>query len=417
MRLMANLLVLYNYGHYAGYPPRATVRDHLYAFARYAGHPCGYLNLAVRTIPDYVAKAHWDLIIFHTPFLVTRWKPVDFQRLLDKVQCFRESTAVKVMLPQDEFIHTDLLGEFISDFRINHVFSVAPPSTWPKIYPSLPASTTISQVLTGYLDDRVVAWLDRQYARQQTRPIDIGYRSAHPMMWLGRQGQLKWQVGEVVQQHAAPLDLVTDISTRPQDTILGDAWYEFLLRCKYFLGVEGGASILDRDGAFWARTNAYLAQHPLAQFSEVETACFPGVDGSFDLRAISPRHLEACATRTCQVLIEGDYNGILQPGIHYLMVKRDFSNVDDVLRQVKDDTQRETIVARAFQDVVASEQYTYRAFVRQVIMTALGQQTNEQRHAASSAITWRMRQEDRVAWGIVATLAKAKRLVKGRPAQ
>lgn len=406
---MSNILIPYIHGHYAGYPQRATIRDHLYAFARYAdGHQCGYLNLAVRDVPAYVKRVHWDVIIFPTTFLASRWKPRDFQRFIEKIACFRDSDAVKVILPQDEFVYTDLLVQFIRDFNIRHVFSVAPPSEWPKIYHTLPATTTISQVLTGYLDDRIVTWLDRLAAQVSDRPIDIGYRSAHPMMWLGRHGQLKWQIGDIVAQRAPHFSLVTDISTRPTDTILGDAWYTFLMRCKYFLGVEGGASILDRDGTLYAATQAYLAAHPHAEFAEVEAVCFPERDGTFDLRAISPRHFEACATRTCQILIEGDYNGILRPGEHYIALKKDFSNLDDVLQQVNDDWERKAMTERAYRDIVASGQYTYRAFVQQVLETALGNTPSSAADPASVAVCRRMRRDDHLSWCAVASLATMK---------
>ena len=104
---------------------------------------------------------------------------------------------------------------------------------------------------------------------------------------------------------------------------------------------------------------------------EVEAACFPGKDGSVPLYAISPRHLECCATRTCQILTEGDYNGILQPGVHYLSLKKDFSNLDDVLNEVVLDRKRAQLVKRAFEDVVASGHYTYKKFVDTIMEQSL----------------------------------------------
>ena len=53
-----------------------------------------------------------------------------------------------------------------------------------------------------------------------------------------------------------------------------------------------------------------VAERPTATFEEVEAGCFAGLDGNLNLRTISPRHLEACATRTPQILVEGAYSGI-----------------------------------------------------------------------------------------------------------
>ena len=89
------------------------------------------------------------------------------------------------------------------------------------------------------------------------------------------------------------------------------------------------------------------------------------------LFAISPRHLEACATKTCQVLVEGSYNGILTAGEHFIELKKDFSNIHLVLDKIKEDKQREHIVNRAYKDIVQSGKYSYNNFVKDVMDVTL----------------------------------------------
>src|SRR6185369_9471689 len=96
-----------------------------------------------------------------------------------------------------------------------------------------------------------------------------------------------------------------------------------------------------------------------------------GLDGGLRYVAISPRHLEACATRTCQVLVEGKYNDVLVPGRHYLELKRDFSNLEQVLDAIQRDDLRQEITEQAFRDIVASGNYTYRSFVEHVLEEAV----------------------------------------------
>ena len=155
-----------------------------------------------------------------------------------------------------------------------------------------------------------------------------------------------------------------DISTRASDTLSGDDWYRFLASCRYTIGVEGGASIHDADGSVKVCSDRFLVEHPGVGFEQVEAACFPGRDGEIDYRAISPRHLECCATRTCQVLVEGDYNGILEPGRHYIPLRADLGNLDQVLDAIEADAERERLVRAAYEDVVASGDYTYERLVR-----------------------------------------------------
>jgi hypothetical protein len=185
---------------------------------------------------------------------------------------------------------------------------------------------------------------------------------------------------------------VADISSRPQDLLLGDEWYKFLLRCKYTLGAESGSSILDIDGTLRQRVLAYVAAHPQAPLAEIAAACFPHHDGSLGLAVIAPRHLEACATRTCQVLIEGTYNGILIPGQHYIALKPDYSNIDQVLQVIQDDQLRPQMIEQAYCDVVASGRYSYRSFVHFVMHTALAP-------SGLTGFAWPLRLWERLAYG------------------
>lgn len=68
-------------------------------------------------------------------------------------------------------------------------------------------------------------------------------------------------------------------------------------------------------------------------------------------------------TRTCQVLLEGAYNGIFEPWRHYIPVKRDYSNVDEVLRALQDDKLVDRIAEQAYQDIVASGRWSYQRLV------------------------------------------------------
>jgi hypothetical protein len=359
---------------YADFPMRATSSDHLYAFRRYADDEVYYLNLVLKSVPRYVLKIDFDLIVFHTFFLTNHWRgPAHFRKLLNRAEPLKASKAVKAMLPQDEFIQSDLLCEFIREFNIDIVFSVAPPDTWRAIYRGVDFNRVrFCNVLTGYLDEGKLNAIVAPKASLRDRPIDIGYRTlGKPFYWYGRHGFLKQDISDVFQRQAPAMGLVTDISTRQEDAIPGDEWYRFLARCKYTLGVESGTSMIDPDGKIRERTERYVELHPEADMNEVEAACFPGVDGSTRLYALAPRHLECCATRTCQILTEGEYGGILKAGVHYIELKKDFSNIDVVLKDIVDDQRRTEIVEKAFTDVVASGKYTYRSFVRFVIQCSL----------------------------------------------
>ena len=417
---MRNILIV-NY--YAQYPPRVSVLDHLYSFRRHSGQRCFYVNLAVKRIPRYLLSIPFDLIVFHTAFLSNRWHLPAFNRALKRADVLKNSSAVKVALPQDEFFYAEAVCEFINEFDIRHVFSVSSPSEWPKIYKTVNfEKVKFYQVLTGYLEDTTLERINKVAGSISNRKIDIGYRAWEAEPWLGRHGFLKTQIAELFREQGPKKGLVTDISTRYKDTFLGDDWYKFLLRCKYTIGVEGGASVLDWDGKVRQKTQDYMAEHPGASFDEVEEACFPELDGSLNLLAISPRHLEACATKTCQVLIEGEYNGILAAGKHYIVLKRDFSNFAEVLHLLKEDTARGEIVENAYRDVVKSGLCNYRNFVRFVMKSSVKDTVQRDVsfvHGQWARLIWRWTQlteifswqKIRLYWKIIALVQKLTAIV------
>lgn len=418
---MYNILVVYYYT--IPQPPRVSVVDHLYCFRRYGRHRVFYLNAAVWGIPRLLRLIPFDLIVFHTTFLGARWNRPAFAWMMKRMAPLKKSGAVKVALPQDEFINTDLLCRFINEFAMEHVFSVAPESEWNTIYDEVDRErTAFHQVLTGYLDDATLKRINQLAESGTRRRLDIGYRAWHAAPWLGRHGKLKTDIAARFEDRAPLARINADISTRAEDTLYGDDWYRFLLDCKYTIGVEGGASILDRDGEIRQRTEAYLARHPKAAFDAVEAACFPRSDGSLRLFSISPRHLEACATRTCQILIEGGYNGVLEPGKHYVPLKRDFSNLPQVLETIQRDDVRERIASQAYEDVVASGRYTYPSFVRLIVETALANRPARKNtrigSAAVSIAALLNRMRDKIAWTALrlfaATLGRGDRFRHSR---
>lgn len=364
-----NILVVYH--RHATYAMRPAVEDLIECFRRYADHEVFYYNAATGPLPAFLALVRFDLIIFHCRFLAQRWVEGLFERYLRGIGPLRTHPAVKIALPQDEFFKPAVLDDFFVSYGVRHVFSLAPASEWAALYPGFLAKGSVSRILPGYIDDRRAARIE-QVSEPLQRDIDIGYRATSPPPWWGRHGQLKAQVGHRVAAVARRLGLVCDISNRDADTFHGDAWYDFLRRCRYVVGAEGGASIIDRDGELHRHGLAYRAAHPTADYAEIEAAICPGQDGNLALFAPGPRNLEACLTRTAQILMEGDYAGVLVAGLHYIPLKRDWSDLESVIGQL-DESRRVAMVERAHADIVASGDYTYSRHVQDVVATVAAQ--------------------------------------------
>jgi hypothetical protein len=357
---------------------RATTRDYLTSFRRYADVGCRYVNAAVPTSMWGLADAY-EAVVFDYSVLAERSNRSRFERLVSRIRPLRDRSAVRIALPQDEYTDPGRLCAFIRELDITAVFSVLERGDWAALYDPDTLNRIHSTVLTGYLEPARIREIDDLAASGGPRPIDVGYRARDLPIWLGREAQRKGAIGRLAAEIAADLGLAVDISVHPQDVFHGSHWYRFLLNLRWTLGVEGGATLVDRDGTVRAAVDAYVERHPAASFDEVEAACFPGKDGAITGMAISPRHLEACATSTAQILVEGAYSGILQPWTHYVPVRRDLSDLRDALMGVRDDRLRGDIVATARADIVESGRYSYARFVHEVLEGALGRTIDRDR--------------------------------------
>jgi hypothetical protein len=350
---------------YSTFTTKSNWLDSLYSFKRYTNFKVYYFNARLFSYPRFFENIKFDIIIYHTLFFNQRWDQSELIKTFKRVEVIKNVKAIKVVMPQDEFINSNIVNEFIKHHEIDLILSPQPPEEWVNIYNSINKDKVkFFSILTGYIDEKRLRNYSLNKLKSDSRRIDIGYRTAGKSpYWFGRHGYLKEKIAIEFSKKSSKYLLKTDINTGYLSSISGENWYKFLASCRYTIGVEGGTSIIDPTGTIKQKTEEYCRKYPMATFEEVESACFPNLDGKFKGFALSPRHLEACMTGTCQILIEGNYNGILKPNIHYIPLKSNFSNIDSVLNSLADDKLRERIVDNCYKDIVVSEKYTYRAFV------------------------------------------------------
>lgn len=164
------------------------------------------------------------------------------------------------------------------------------------------------------------------------RPIDVGYRAEEGPIYLGHTE--REEIAERVM--AAAGDLVLDVSLDASARFTPTAWSQFLARCKAQLGCEAGSSYLDLDDAVRERVLAFVAEHPATTREEIQRRFFtesPAVSG----RVLSGRVVEAAATRTAQILVEGSYGGYFERDVHYIPLRRDLSDVPAAIERLRSD--------------------------------------------------------------------------------
>jgi glycosyltransferase involved in cell wall biosynthesis len=277
------------------------------------------------------------------------------------------SSAVKLAFPQDDYDHSAILDAWLAEWQVQTIFS--PLSEFQDIlYPRLRQKAEILPCLTGYVDDVDLLILE-DYARPfEERTTDVGYRARELPPLFGRLGRLKSELGRRFVDHAGGRHgLKLDISTRPQDALHGADWLKFLGNCRFFLGSPSGSSLLDPEGSIKDAYLAYIAEHPEAGFEEVEAACFPGLDNIYQMAALGPRNIEAAAARVCQILIEDPCWTPMEPDVHYIPLRPDFSNIEHVLRRIGDPAAVQAMTDTCYDLLIRSGKYSYRRFAERVI--------------------------------------------------
>lgn len=149
-----------------------------------------------------------------------------------------------------------------------------------------------------------------------------------------------------------------DISSNPSDRFSGPKWAEFLNKCKYTVSTEAGCSFLERDD----KTRKLINYYSLSGQKDKISMYFKNYKKLNNLngKLISGRHFDAIGTKTCQILFEGNYSNILKRNIHYIELKNDLSNAEEVIETMSLDKKRLSIVEEAYEYIVKNHLYEFR---------------------------------------------------------
>jgi hypothetical protein len=237
------------------------------------------------------------------------------------------------------------------------------PAQFRKFYYENCRARVVKHTLAGYVSDGLLSAARTIAEKKIKRTIDVGYRGNRLDITFGMGGREKWMIADKFKDLAEKNNMILDIETTMDKRIYGSAWYTFIASCKAVLGVEAGVSLVDINDTI--RTEASRIRKEKQDITDetvYELICKQQDDNIY-YRTISPRHFEAAAFNTCQILFEGKYTGLMDPDVHYISLKKDFSNIDDVFAKFNDDEYRQKIASNARRDLIDSGRFTYARFV------------------------------------------------------
>lgn len=232
------------------------------------------------------------------------------------------------------------------------------------------------------------------------RTIDVGGRSFRYSAFLGDDDR-----NRIFDYFAAaPFDPPLHMDLSHEHRFDRNGWADFLRRCQAVIATEAGSFYTMPDDGLVIAVQDYLRKqqggltigagsrlHRLAQklpygvkriiwkilrrspirheaqtseaanSDEIDRIFFAGRPHSQAYtKAISSRHFDAVGAGAVQIMFPGRFNDILRAGDHYIALLPDFSNIAEVLRQLRDPAHCDQITARARDFVLANHTYAHR---------------------------------------------------------
>lgn len=334
----------------------ATVHDHLDQLvksSRHIVHPIPILG----DLPPRIDLDRFDVIVLHYTLVLAS----DTYVSAESRARIAQARALKVVFIQDEYRHVNATIDALRAIGAGLLMTCVPEKEIAKVYSPerLPGVRKIN-VLTGYVDRGLCA---RYVPPYEQRRIDVGYRARRLPPWLGDLGQEKTRIAAVFEADAAAYGLTCDIGYREEERLYGERWVSFLSNCRATLGVESGASVFDFDGEVERSVRRDLAEWPSVPYDVLRQRHFEHLEGKVLLNQISPRVFEAAALRTLMILYEGEYSGLLKPERHYVPLRKDHSNMADVVAVLRDETKASEIIRRAYEEVALNPANSFGALV------------------------------------------------------
>ena len=336
-----------------------TIVDHIFGIGDLSRHNVRILSSRGRFPADLEVNRFDGLIIHYS--LVACLDAFIGPGARESIKQFR---GLKIIFVQDDYRFINNTVDAIRDLGANIVFGLAPDDIIDEVYsPKRLPGVVRETVLAGYVPEHLTK---RSVPSFTERKIDIGYRARKLPAWLGSLGQQKWIIADRFHEFAHQHGLTHDISTSEYDRIYGEDWIDFVSNCKSMIGSESGSGVCDFTGDIQKKVEQHERAFPDTPFHVLRELYFKEEDGRLPMNVISPRCFEAAALRTLMILYEGRYSNRLIPWRHYVPLRLDHSNLDEVLNILRDPQRAQTIIDAAFEEVALNPENMFASMVRQM---------------------------------------------------
>ncbi|WP_166294316.1 glycosyltransferase [Bradyrhizobium sp. 2S1] len=257
----------------------------------------------------------------------------------------------KLLLSGKELKNTERLRRWIERMSIDCVFTRVPEPSIARVYP--PDRFGMVDFLQ-MRDAPATESSAGQYVRRTAeRGISLCSRWSNPPLLAGRSGyEAKWAAQET-KRLAVECGLIVDFAEYASGTPASE-WHQLLGSSRAIFVAPPISLPLDDSGAL----EDLASQHHAMSHTEFAQRFLLQQDEPIRLHEIPSVIFDAISMRTALVLFEGEYGDVLTPGRHYLALKSDLSNAEDIFEKIKDDDVISAMTQQAYEDIIASGRHS-----------------------------------------------------------
>jgi hypothetical protein len=336
-----------------------TIYEHSASFQKYSRHFYYYMSATNRALNSTVGSDTLDFDCFDAIVIHYSVRVSLADHMMEAVaEAVRRYHGPKLLFIQDEYETTETAWAWIERLGIDSIYTNIPLDQVRLIYPRerFP-NVDFVQTLTGYVPDD--AELENYALPLAERRIFLGYRGRLLPHHYGVLGYEKYRIGQDMRQLCLAYGIPADIEVADTHRIHGTDWYRFVGSCRAMLGTETGSNVFDFDGSL----KALGKKHANLTFAKFADRFLKNVPTPVNMNQISPKIFEAIRLRTALVLFEGHYSGIIKPERHYILLKKDYSNVESVFSAIANLDYLKELTEKAYREIIEDNKYSYRLFV------------------------------------------------------
>ena len=273
----------------------------------------------------------------------------------DLVNKLKKSKIPIVVFIQDEYLYQQQKAQFLKNCNVTLAFVNIQIKDAPKIYNN---TTKFANYLTGYIPN-----IHFDITPIKDRKTHIFYRGRELHYIYGDIGQDKANIGKYMKRYSKKYNLKQNIGWNENQRVYNKDWYSSLLNSKTTLVSESGCKVYNFEPRNTIIKNI-LKDNPNYSYEEAKKDF--NIEPMYRACEVGPKIFEAIKLGTVLIMYEGRYQDIFTPGVHYIELKKDYSNIEDVIEKIKDDEYLQNMADRAYTDIIKNGTYTYEHFIKYV---------------------------------------------------